>query len=123
MNIIIYNDEDHTTIQAIETIGLMFKECRVIRVMDHNMFKKRLATCLAGESVIIFFINKEENMRFLESMAKYFVDIKLLIYLTRDNNRLASRAYDLAPRIVISNDSSKELLPAVLERILKQFKQ
>ncbi|MBU1011127.1 MAG: hypothetical protein KKD74_13410 [Bacteroidetes bacterium] len=56
-------------------------------------------------------------------MATYFVDIKLLIYLTLDNTRLASRAYALAPRIVISNDSSKELLPAVLERILKQFKQ
>jgi len=121
LNIIIYNDQDHSIIQAIKTRTLMFKNCTVTRVTDYKTFKKNLASCFAGECIIVFFINREKDMMFLESVKKQFVDIKLLIYLALEGNDIASRAYALSPRIVISNNSSKELLPEALQGILKNL--
>ncbi len=120
-NIIIFNEQSHSTINAIKDRLVMFINYNIIVITDYAEFKDRFTSCLAGECIIIFFINNEKDMVFLELMKKYFMDIKLIIYLSFENKDIISRAYAMYPRMVISDDSSKELLPAVIEKIAKNL--
>ncbi len=121
MNIIIYNEENHASIKDIYNKVGMFEKSNIIRIKDHANLKDKLFSCVAGESIVVAYINKQKDMTFLEKMEKYFIDVKLLIYLNFKNDEIISRAYAMYPRMVISNDSSKELLPDSIEKIIKKF--
>jgi len=123
LNIIIYNTRYHPVIQVIKTRALKFTNCMIIQVTDYKPFKKKLSACFAGECIIIFFVTREKDIVFLESMEKNFVDIKLLIHLDIEDATIASRAYALSPRLVTDNDSCKDLLPSALEGIIKHLKR
>ncbi len=121
VNIIIYNEDEHETIESIYNKANIFNNCNIIRIKDHTKLKYKLSSCFAGESIAVIYINKKKDMEFLELMEKYFIDIKLLIYLTIKDNDISSRAYALSPRMVISDDNCKELLPDSIEKIIRTF--
>ncbi len=121
LDIIIYDRNDHFTIKAVYNKSMMFSNCNIIRIKEHTELKRKLSLCLAGECILITYINKEKDMTFLELMQEYFIDIKLIIYITFQDNDITSRAYALSPRMVVSNNNCRELLPASVAKIMKNY--
>ncbi len=121
MDIIIYNENDHFTIKAICNRLIIFDNCNTIIIKKHTELKHKLSSCLAGECILIVYINKENDILFLELIKDYCIDIKLIIYIIFQSNDIISRAYALSPRMVISDNNSKELLPDTIEKMIKNL--
>lgn len=106
-------------IKEVKTIVLQFENHCLIQVKELIELKHTLSLCFAGDSLLIFFVNTEQDMIFLESLKTQHMDIKLLIYIAIDDSTLVSRGYALFPRLVIDVNSHKNLLPAAVEKFLQ----
>jgi lantibiotic modifying enzyme len=120
MKILIFNSHKEKIIQEIQYALKSFQNCQVILTKDHHEFKKQLPNCFSGETIVVFFINTEKDMVFLESMQNHFVDIKLVINQSERKKSFISRSLKLHPRIITHSDENSELLLGVIQGIIKK---
>ena len=118
MKVLIYSRQDHGITKRIEQVITAVGSVRLEYARDQKEFKQASASCFAGETLVIFFVDGKKDMGFLESVEIDFLDIKLVIYFTDKKTDLFARAYKLYPRVVTGAFDSDELLPAVVKGIL-----
>ena len=116
MKILIFSIGNETISQKIIDGLNQFKNCQIILLEDHQSFKKEFRHCFSGETVVVFFIEGEEDMSFLESMEKEFVDIKLIINQPDHTNSFYGRILSLHPRLITNIRECRELLPGVVRK-------
>jgi len=120
MNILIYNsshaDADAILDQQLNSIS----GCSLIFTKNHEHFRREFTTCFSGETLVVFFIYQEPDMAFIESLQAGFVDIKLIINLSGNNDSIQSRALKLHPRIITDFDENPDLLTGVIQGIVKE---
>ncbi len=119
MKILIYNNHNDEVIQRIQNTLNTFQNCQIIFSQDYHTFKKKFSFCLSGETLIVFFIKNELDIRFLESIHNDFVDIKLIIDLS-ENKSYQARALKLQPRLITNADENTELLIGVIQGCVKE---
>ena len=118
MKVLIYSRQDHGITKRIEQVVADFGNICLEYARDQKKFKHASASCFAGETLVIFFVDGRKDMAFLESVEMAFMDIKLVIYFTDNKADLLTRAYKLYPRVVTGTFDSDELLPAAVKGIL-----
>ncbi|MCP4717948.1 MAG: hypothetical protein GY860_00700, partial [Desulfobacteraceae bacterium] len=95
MKILIFSRQDHKIIRKIEQAISAFDNISLEHVSDKKGFKQALGFCFAGETLVVFFVDRKKDMVFLESVGTDFMDIKLLIYFIEKDRDMISRAYKL----------------------------
>lgn len=118
MKVLIYSRQDHEIIKRIEQVVADFGNIGLEFARDQKKFQQASASCFAGETLVIFFVDGKKDMAFLESVEMDFMDIKLVIYFTDKQADLLARAYKLYPRVVTGSFDSDERLPAAVKGIL-----
>ncbi len=116
MKILVFSREYRDCIKDLE--GVAEKSASVIRVRDENDCRAALTQCMDGETILIFFITNEKEMAFLETQARYFIDMKLIICLESSDAELSARAYRLKPRLVLDPRASQDLLAGAAKGIM-----
>jgi hypothetical protein len=119
MRIIVFNLHNEIK-KLIENAVKAYKDCKVVDTNNYISFKKEFSLSFSGETIIIFSVKKEEDLDFLESVHKDFMDIKLIIDLSDSLIHLNQRTLSLQPRIITNFEESKLLLPEAVKRIAKE---
>lgn len=123
VNLIIYSDAPHQTIQSIRDAVASRADCRVCRVKTHQDFQRELTAALSGESLVIYFVNRPLDMVFLESVAASFMDIKMVICQTLEDDELMMKAYALSPRMVLNRWNIGAMLPHVVDSMVASIRK
>lgn len=119
MQILVFSRKTRSIIKTLTTLA--GEGASVARVPDEISCRRALAGCMDGESILVFFITDPADMAFLETQAREFIDMKLIIFLENHDPELADRAYRLKPRLVIDSRDSPALLPGAVEGILSSL--
>lgn len=121
MKILIFNpyhqDVNHRIINAV----MAFQPCRVIEVDDHPSFRTAFSNCLSGETIVVFFVENERDMLFLEAMNSKFFDIKLIVNHPDQNDQFHERILKLYPRIMTVTHECLHLIPQAVCGIIKKL--
>ncbi len=81
MGILIYvNSENYQAYQQLDAIHKLVPYPRSY-VSSHEAFKQAYGQCLSGETIVVFFVNDDADLAFLEVMEKDFVDTKQLLII------------------------------------------
>ena len=100
-------------------------DCKIIVISDYENFSDTLRGSLSGETIIVFSVYDENDLRFLESIKDFLLDVKLLINEMTDQDLFRCRVYKLYPRLCLNMDSTLALLiipDAVLGIINEQMR-
>lgn len=120
MQIIVFAGETHPLVDVLaESVG---KTATLILVETGAAFREKIRCCLDGETIIVFFVRHAGDMELIESLARDFIDMKLVIYLEDYTPLLADRAYKLRPRLVTGKLDADALLPGAVLGILAGLK-
>ncbi len=119
MKILTFNSQHDEIVSKIRHSTMKFQNCPVILTKNFHTFKKEFSSCLSGETLIVFFLNNELDMRFLESIRYDFVDIKLIIDIS-GGTQYQDRALKLHPRIITNVNENLDLLLGVIQGCLKE---
>jgi|GEM_PF-1817506 len=121
MEILIYvNPENYHAYRQLNAIRKFVPYPRRY-ASTHGAFKQLYAQCLSGETIVVFFVNDDADMAFLEVMEKDFVDTKLLVSIANGNEQWVARAYKQKPRIVTRSYDHPELLAMTIKGIARQM--
>ena len=120
MKILIFNRHNEKINLEIQYALKACQICQLILTKDHHTFTKEFSPCLSGETVIVFFINNENDMKFLESIHTQFVDIKLIVDQSERKKSFQSRVLNLHPRMITNSDENSELLVGVVQGIVME---
>ena len=121
MKILIYDSRNKQDKDSINTLVETFTSCQILFTDNYYSFETKLLSCYSGETVIVFFVNEEKDMDFLESTMKNLTDIKLIVNLLEKTSSLESRAYAIGARLVTKTDDNEVLLPLGLQGIIKEM--
>ena len=120
MKVLIYNPyRRYITQQRINSVS-GYDKCRIVPTEDLFVFKYAFNECLSGETIVVFFIENETDMAFLEDMNSKFVDIKLIVNHPDENDKFRARILKLYPRFVTVSDDCDRLLPEVVPGLVRQ---
>jgi hypothetical protein len=118
MKVLIYSRQDHGIIKRVEQVVAAVGNIHLEYARDKKEFKEASASCFAGQTLVVFFVDGENDMGFLESVEMDFMDTKLVIYFAEHKADLLARAYKLYPRVVTGAFDSDERLPGAVKGIL-----
>ncbi len=121
MNLIIFNPLFEEITRNITDTIRHFNECRIVRAADHRAFSSVFAHSLSGETVVVFLVDDEEDMGFLEEIHRNFIDIKLFTVLTNNSDRLRGRALKLQPRMITHVGGDSRLLPRAVRGVIEEM--
>lgn len=121
MRILIYNPYYKDVTRKVIAAVSHWQSCEVYDAPDHQSFQSAFGACLSGETIIVFFVDGDSDMIFLESMQSKFIDVKLLINHAGHDDKFYARILSLYPRMVTVTDKCALLLPEAVQGILKQI--
>ncbi|MCP3887321.1 MAG: hypothetical protein GY702_00390 [Desulfobulbaceae bacterium] len=122
MKVLLYNPHLPDLNRDITNKILNNGGCNISEVYTYDEFREEFSSCLSGDTIVVFSLHDEEDVRFLESMKNDFVDIKLLVNSMAGMEKLQDRIFKLYPRIVTSTDSKAcfGLLPDAIARMVQR---
>lgn len=120
MKILLFNpDYKKVTLKIIESIRDLCS-CEILDAPDHRSFRTALELCLSGETVIVFFVNTEKDMTFLEKIYSKFFDVKLIVNHPDHQDQYRARILNLYPRMLTVTEECSLILPGAVRGIVKQ---
>ncbi len=121
MNILIYAAPDnHQAGRQLEAIRNLVPYAAEV-VDSHTAFEKKYARCLSSAAIVVFFVSNSADLSFLEQMQNDFMDTKLLLSITAENEQLEERAFKLSPRLVNRVNDRPMLLPMMVRGIASRM--
>lgn len=120
MKVLIFNPKHENITQQIADRLRGFKHCQLILTFEHLSFECEFARCLSGETIVVFFIDDNNDLSFLEKMSEKFVDVKLVINIPHHANGYYDRILKLCPRMIFTTKMYPQLLPEFVFGIVKE---
>lgn len=125
MKVLVFNPYSKRPPQEIVDAVREFDHCQIIHTTDYIDFTRASRACLSGETIVVFYITKKQDLLFLEKIMNSLLDVKLLICRPQNSEHLSNRIMKLHPRIITTEDieRSLHLIPKMVAGIVKEQAQ
>ena len=100
MNFLIYT---RNALPLVDKLMELAREAGPIRIQtatDQAGFDRAYQECFSGETLILFVMEDDRDMEVLDTASRYFLDVKLAVYLVEGAGGLKRRAFGYYPRLV-----------------------
>ncbi len=121
MNFLIYSRKSQSLVG--ELVSEYTGKVKTFHARDRQSFKRDYQDCFSGETLVLFFIEDPGDFDVLSSVSRYFVDVKLLIYLVGEAKTLMPKAFGYYPRWVTGSFEPDSHLHQVVAGILSDMSQ
>ncbi len=120
MKVLMFNPYNENMTREIKGAIGGIEQCRLAQALDHPSFEAEFSSCLSGETIIVFFVNDEEDLLFLENIQNKFVDIKLMTILRERTPGFYDRILKLCPRVLAVSGECDRLIPEALLGLVRE---
>lgn len=123
MKLLIFSRQEHPVMEKVTAVVQSVENIRWSWLRDQASLEDAMAGAYAGETLMLFFIEAESDMVFLEQIQKGFMDIKLVVYFACEKNGMMARAYKCFPRLITGDFDRADLLVAAIKGIAETLRQ
>ncbi|MBN1828046.1 MAG: hypothetical protein JW884_02725 [Deltaproteobacteria bacterium] len=119
MKLLVYINQGDRLGRSILNNVAMAPDMSVVIVNAYEPFRREFRSCFSGETIIVFSIYNEEDLRFLEFTARDFVDVKLIVIMKTMEDSLRERLRLLNPRLVMpASEECRNMLIGFIRKTL-----